>query len=148
MNNNARILKASYLMYFFILFFGLGIIAKVLHIQIKEGDKLRKMGIEHSTKEMKIVALRGNIYTHNNKLLAVTTPKYEIRFDPISNKTDDFFYANVDSLAHSLSRLLKIVLTRFYQIILKSGIRSGRLPTYRSKGQQICSKTCALTSII
>ncbi|RLD38815.1 MAG: cell division protein [Bacteroidetes bacterium] len=107
MNDNTRILKASYLMYFVILFFGLGIVAKVLHIQFKEGDKLRKMGIQHSTKEVKIDALRGNIYSHNNKLLAVTTPKYEIRFDPISNKTDDFFYANIDGLAKSLSSLLK-----------------------------------------
>ncbi len=107
MNNNANILKASYVMYFFILFFGLGIIAKVLHIQIKEGDKLQKMSIDSYTKEVKIEALRGNIYTHNNKLLAVTTPKYEIRFDPISNKTNDFFNKNIDSLAISLNHLLK-----------------------------------------
>lgn len=125
MNNNARILKASYLMYFFILFFGLGIIAKVLHIQIKEGDELRKMGLERSTKEVKIVALRGNIYTHDNKLLAVTTPKYEIRFDPISNKTDDFFYANVDSLARSLSRLLKNKSTASYKNGIIQARRSG-----------------------
>lgn len=107
MNKNGNIFKASYLMYFFIMFFGLGIIYKVLHIQIKEGDHLRKMGLEHSTKEFKIEALRGNIYTHNNKLLAVTTPKYEIRFDPISNKTKDFFNANIDSLSQLLSALLK-----------------------------------------
>lgn len=107
MNNNATILKASYAMYFIILLFGLGIIGQVLYIQIKEGDELRKMGLEHSTQEVKIDALRGNIYTRNNKLLAVTTPKYEIRFDPISNKTDDFFYANIDSLARSLSSFLK-----------------------------------------
>jgi len=107
MNSNANILKISYVMYFAILLFGLGIIAKVLHIQIKEGDELRKMGLDHSTQEMKIDALRGNIYTHNYKLLAVTTPKYEIRFDPISNKTNDFFNANVGSLAKSLSALLK-----------------------------------------
>ncbi len=107
MNNNNTILKASYAMYFIILIFGLGIIGQVLYIQIKEGDELRKMGLEHSTQEVKIDALRGNIYTRNNKLLAVTTPKYEIRFDPISNKTDAFFYANIDSLARSLSALLK-----------------------------------------
>lgn len=110
------------MMYFIILFFGLGIVAKVLHIQIKEGDELRKMGIERSTKEVKIDALRGNIYTHNNKLLAVTTPKYEIRFDPISNKTDDFFYANVDSLAILLNRLLKGKSTAGY----KKGIIQAR----------------------
>jgi cell division protein FtsI (penicillin-binding protein 3) len=109
-------------MYFTILFFGLGIVAKVLHIQIKEGEELRKMGIERSTKEVKIDALRGNIYTHNNKLLAVTTPKYEIRFDPISNKTDAFFYANVDSLAILLNHLLKGKSTAAY----KKGIIQAR----------------------
>lgn len=122
MNNNANILKASYLMYFFILFFGLGIIAKVLHIQIKEGEELRQMGIERSTQEIKTTALRGNIYTHNNKLLAVTTPKYEVRFDPISNKTNDFFYANVDSLAILLSKLIKDKSAASY----KSGIIQAR----------------------
>ena len=93
-------------MYFFILFIGIGIIGKVLHIQFKEGDELRKMGLQNSTKEWKTEALRGNIYTHNNKLLAVTTPKYEIRFDPISNKTDAFFNAHIDGLSKSLSQLL------------------------------------------
>jgi len=107
MNKSNTIFKASYVMYFLIMLFGMGIIFKVLHIQIKEGEKLRKTGVEHSTKEFKIEALRGNIYTHNNKLLAVTTPKYEIRFDPISNKTNDFFYANIDSLSQALSALLK-----------------------------------------
>ena len=122
MNINATILKASYLMYFFILFFGLGIIAKVLHIQIKEGDELRKLGVENSTQEIKTEALRGNIYTHNNKLLAVTTPKYEIRFDAISHKTNDFFNANIDSLAWSLSHLLKDKSTSSY----KNGIIQAR----------------------
>ncbi|MDA3905106.1 MAG: penicillin-binding protein [Bacteroidales bacterium] len=122
MNNNANILKASYWMYLLILLFGLGIIAKILHIQIKEGDKLRQKGLNHSTKVSKIDALRGNIYTHNNKLLAVTTPKYEIRFDPISNKTNDFFNANVDNLAKSLSALLRDKSAANY----KSGIVQAR----------------------
>ncbi len=94
-------------MYVFILVFGLSIVGKVLFIQIKEGDKLRKIGREHSTKEIKTDALRGNIFTRNNKLLAVTTPKYEIRFDPISNKTDAFFNANISQLSKDLSQLFK-----------------------------------------
>lgn len=113
------------MMYFVILFFGLGIIAKVLYIQFKEGDKLREMGVNHSTKEMKMDALRGNIYTHNNKLLAVTTPKYEIRFDPISNKTDEFFNANIDSLARSLNKLLKGKSTAGYKNSIVQARRNG-----------------------
>ncbi|MBN2237395.1 MAG: PASTA domain-containing protein [Bacteroidales bacterium] len=122
MNNNATILKASYLMYFFIMFFGFGIMAKVLHIQIKEGDELRKMGTEHTLQEIKIDALRGNIYSRNRKLLAVTTPKYEIRFDPVSNKTDNLFQENIDSLAQSLSFLIKDKSKASY----KTGITQAR----------------------
>lgn len=125
MNDNTHILKTSYLMYFIIMFFGLGIFAKVLYIQIKEGDELRKLGTQHSTKEIKIDALRGNIYTHNGKLLAVTTPKYEIRFDPISNKTDNFFNENIDSLAYLLSHLLRDKSTAAYKRNIMQARKSG-----------------------
>jgi len=125
MNDNTHILKTSYLMYFLIMFFGLGIFAKVLYIQIKEGDELRKLGTQHSTKEIKIDALRGNIYSHNGKLLAVTTPKYEIRFDPISNKTDNFFNENIDSLAYLLSHLLRDKSTAAYKRNIMQARKSG-----------------------
>lgn len=125
MIDNSNILRASYMMYFLILLFGIGIIAKVLHIQIKEGDELRKMGLERSTKEIEIDALRGNIYSAQGKLLAVTTPKYEIRFDPISNKTDDFFYKNIDSLSRALSHFLKDKSAATYKKNIISARKSG-----------------------
>ncbi len=122
MNNNAYILKLSYLMYVFVFLFGISIFGKVLNIQINEGEKLRSMAVQHNIKEFKVEALRGNIYSRNNKLLAVTTPKYEIRFDPISNKTDQLFYNNIDSLAYSLNRLLKDKSTASY----KNGLIQAR----------------------
>lgn len=93
--------------YLFLVVFALAIIARVLYIQIQEGAELREMGQKRAVEERKIDALRGNIYSINNSLLAVTIPKYEIRMDVVSNKSDRFFNANVDSLAFQLSKLFK-----------------------------------------
>ena len=67
-----------------ILLFSWGIIVQILHIinsdlhvQIKEEESIQI-----------IPANRGNIYTINNKLLAVTSSKYDIRFDGVyANKS-------------------------------------------------------------
>ncbi len=87
--------------------FAISIMVRVVYIQIYEGEELRKMGKIRSIEEHTIEALRGNIYSSNNSLLAVTTPKYEIRVDMISNKSDRFFYANIDELSKKLSQLFK-----------------------------------------
>jgi cell division protein FtsI (penicillin-binding protein 3) len=97
----------SIITYLFLLVFALAIVARILYIQIYEGSELREMGLKRSVEERKIDALRGNIYSINNSLLAVTIPKYEIRMDVISNKSDRFFNANVDSLAFQLSKLFR-----------------------------------------
>ncbi len=97
----------SIVAYLFLLVFALAIVARVLYIQIYEGSELREMGLKRSVEERKIDALRGNIYSINNSLLAVTIPKYEVRMDVISNKSDRFFNANVDSLAFQLSKLFR-----------------------------------------
>jgi cell division protein FtsI (penicillin-binding protein 3) len=93
--------------YLMMILFAFAIMARVIHIQFYEGVELRKMGKSRSIEEMKIDALRGNIYSTNNSLLAVTIPKYEIRVDLISNKSAQFFNANVDELAEKLSKLFK-----------------------------------------
>lgn len=97
----------SIITYLFMVLFALAIMAKILFIQFKEGDELRKMGVNRSIEEREISALRGNIYSTNQSLLAVTIPKYEIRVDLISNKSDRFFNANIDSLAYGFSRIFR-----------------------------------------
>ncbi len=99
--------------------FAISIMAKVLYIQIEEGEELRRMGITRSIEERKIDALRGNIYSSNNSLLAVTIPKYEIRLDMVSNKSDRFFNANIDSLSYRLSHLFHDRSQAEYKRLLK-----------------------------
>jgi len=122
MTNNKSIKPISIksiLTYLFMVSFALSIMGRVLYIQVYEGDTLRKMGATRSIEKRKIDALRGNIYSSNNSLLAVTIPKYEIRLDMISNKSDRFFNTNVDSLAYRLSKLFKDRSKQEYKRILK-----------------------------
>ena len=109
----------SIVTYFFMVAFALSIIGRILYIQIYEGEELRRKGVNRSIEEREISALRGNIYSTNNSLLAVTIPKYEIRLDVISNKSEAFFNSNVDSLAYQLSRLFKDRSKATYKKILQ-----------------------------
>jgi len=121
MNTNKSIKSISIksiFTYLLISVFALSIMGRVLYIQIEEGDELRKMGTTRSIEPRKINALRGNIYSSNNSLLAVTIPKYEIRMDMVSNKSDAFFRANVDSLAYRLSKLFRDRSQREYKRLL------------------------------
>jgi cell division protein FtsI (penicillin-binding protein 3) len=97
----------SIVSYLILVLFALAIVGRILYIQLKEGSKLRELGMKRTVEEKQIDALRGNIYSIDNSLLAVTIPKYEIRMDVVSNKSDRFFNANVDSLAFNLSKLFK-----------------------------------------
>jgi cell division protein FtsI (penicillin-binding protein 3) len=49
---------------------------------------------------------RGNIYSADNRLLAVSVPFYEIRMDFKSESfTDEIFYDGVDALSKELSAI-------------------------------------------
>src|SRR5690554_3984484 len=97
-----------YLLYFLVCLFGLAIIWNAVAIQLFEGDELKKKAQSLTLIERNIEAVRGNIYATDGSLLATSIPIYEVRFDPNSGALDEeFFYANVDSLAWHLSKLFK-----------------------------------------
>lgn len=97
-----------YLVYFVVCLFGIAIIAKVLMIQLVEGEELKKKVKNITLVERKIDAVRGNIYATDGSLLATSIPIYEIRFDPNSDAiTDEIFYASVDSLSLRMSNLFQ-----------------------------------------
>jgi len=105
--------------YLFMVLFAMTIMARVVYIQVYEGEELRQMGKNRTIENKPINALRGNIYSSNGSLLAVTIPKYEIRLDLVSNKSKRFFNANVDSLAYRLSKLFRDRSKATYKRILK-----------------------------
>ncbi len=94
-------------MYLGIVVFGLLILGKALKLQLFEKDIWAKQ--ENSTiKHKEIMPNRGNIYSSDGRLLAVSLPFYEIRMDFRSESfTQEIFDQGIDDLAKSLSNLFQ-----------------------------------------
>src|SRR5210317_2054267 len=92
------LIRAS-LVYILMLVVGLLIFAKAMHLQFFEKEKWAQE--ENSTVRHKVIEPnRGNIYSADGRLLAVSVPFYEIRMDFKSESfTDDIFYGELDQLA-------------------------------------------------
>ncbi len=108
--NNLKkdILWRVYLLFFAVLFFSVALIAKMVHIQFKEGPELRKVAKTQELKEFTVYASRGNILSSDGSLLATSIPIFEIRMDVANtNVSDEFFNQNIDSLSYKLSTLFK-----------------------------------------
>lgn len=98
----------SYRMY--LVAFGMFLIAaaiaiKLTNIQWVEGDYYRKLAKERTVRHFVIPANKGNVYSADGSLLATSIPNYDIRFDAVAPKAENF-EKNVKSLADSLSMLL------------------------------------------
>lgn len=94
-----------YLMYFFIVLFGLSVIIKVCTIQFAEGDYWREKEQELTMKYFNIEASRGNIFSSDGSLLATSVPIFELRMDVVSEPvTDKIFYEKLDSLSLRLAQ--------------------------------------------
>ncbi len=101
------ILIRTSLIYLGVLLIGLLILGKALHLQLFEKDKWDRE--ESSTVRHKVIEPnRGNIYSSDGRLLAVSVPFYEIRMDFRSEAfTRAIFDAGVDELSKSLAKLFQ-----------------------------------------
>lgn len=101
------ILVRTSLVYIGVLIFGLLILGKALHLQLFEKEAWSQE--ENSTIRHKIIEPnRGNIYSSDGRLLAVSVPFYEIRMDFRSESfTREIFDQGVDDLSRALADLFK-----------------------------------------
>ncbi len=93
-----------YLVAFAIFLLALAITFKLTKIQWVQGDYYRKLAKERTVKNFVIPANKGNIYSADGSLLATSIPNYNIRFDAVAPKNEDF-EKNVKPLSDSLSLL-------------------------------------------
>ena len=95
------------LVYLGVLLIGLLILGKAIHLQLFEKDEWAQE--ENSTVRHTVIEPnRGNIYSSDGRLLAVSVPFYEIHMDFRSESfTRDIFDAGVDELSKSLSSLFQ-----------------------------------------
>lgn len=90
--------------------FGVAIF-RIVHIQTVERDEWLALEQRLQRSNRSIAPNRGNIYTHDMKLLASTTPYYYVVMDTrvpaLHQKNGKLFYENIDSLAYCLSQKFK-----------------------------------------
>lgn len=110
-----------YLVAFLMFVMAIAITVKLTNIQWVEGDYYRKLANERSVRRFVIPANKGNIYSADGSLLATSIPNYNIRFDAVAPKTEDF-QKNIAALADSLSVMFN----------KPSGIYSSELKRARS----------------
>ncbi|UFH36755.1 penicillin-binding protein [Flavobacterium acetivorans] len=94
-----------YLVAFAIFLIAIAIAVKLTNIQWVEGDYYRKLAKERTVKNFVIPSNKGNIYSADGSLLATSIPNYEIRFDALAPKKENFD-KNVESLSDSLASIL------------------------------------------
>lgn len=93
-----------YLVAFCIFLMAMAVIFNLTRIQWVQGDHYRKLAKERTVKSFVIPANKGNIYSADGSLLATSLPNYNIRFDAVAPKTEDF-EKNVKALSDSLGKM-------------------------------------------
>lgn len=104
MKEKKAIINRSLLLFVPMILLGLGVGAKLLHIQFGEGRALRAQADQEVIRQMPVPAERGNIFSSDGRLLATTVPVYDIHFDPISVEADHW-EKSLAGLARALAQM-------------------------------------------
>lgn len=100
MKIKTNILLRIYFVYGLILVSAVAILLKIYFIQTYKGDYWVKKSLELSTKMFALHGERGNIYTHDENLIATSIPFFDLYVDfATDGMTRELFDTNVDSLA-------------------------------------------------
>jgi len=115
------------LVYLIFVLLGLAIIAKIIYIQVVEGNKWREMAKTITYKDITIEPNRGDICSYDGRVLATSVPYFEIRMDlKAAGITNEIFNEKIDSLAICLSRFYGNKSSKAYRSELVNARKSGR----------------------
>jgi cell division protein FtsI (penicillin-binding protein 3) len=99
-NKKREILVRAYLGFAFIFLLGMAIIGRAFYIQTAQGEYYRSLADSLTIFPKTILAERGNIYSHDGRLLATTLPTFDIRIDfKTTYAHPEVFKGNIDSLS-------------------------------------------------
>ncbi len=94
----------TYLVYFLVLLFGIALIVKIILVQTKDSEELKKLAQQKELRVRTLEASRGNIYSSDGQLMATSIPQYDVFFD--YKAVDSVLLANkIDSLCIQMSEL-------------------------------------------
>jgi cell division protein FtsI (penicillin-binding protein 3) len=107
----------------------IAISGRILYIQFIEGDEYREMSDQTSIREFKIEAVRGNIYSDDNSLLATSVPEYDLYWDAstvYNNLGYEYFNNHIDSLAYYYTRIFPDETAIYFKTRMKNAFKSRK----------------------
>ncbi len=125
----ARALKKDsviriYALYSLMLLFALVIGGRIIQLQFFENEKWELKSEEQSYKEVKVKAIRGNIYSDDRSLLATSVPIYHLYWD--SKVVDQkYFYENVGKLSVGFANIFDNVSASVFNKRLTDAFEKG-----------------------
>jgi cell division protein FtsI (penicillin-binding protein 3) len=127
MNIRTDILLRVYIAFGLILVLSFAVLYKLFNVQLVEGKKWAGMADSLSTRFVNVEAVKGNIYSVDQSLLATSVPEYELRMDFLASGIADekIFYEKVDSLATRLSAFFSDKSASKYSEILREARRDS-----------------------
>jgi len=81
------------------------VVYKLAVIEFVQGTRYRELAQKYTIRTFKVKAERGNIYSEDERLLAISAPYYTVHFDPMVIKNDRDYYKHLPALARGLARI-------------------------------------------
>ena len=103
----SNIMTRFYFIIFGMVLFSFFLIFKLFYLQLKDGEKYKKIAKSKIIKNVVLEPSRGNIYSSDNEILATSISSYEIRWDA-TVVNNQYFNDNKKDLIDSISLFLKI----------------------------------------
>ncbi|QCW99045.1 PASTA domain-containing protein [Aggregatimonas sangjinii] len=120
-----NILKRLYFVAGGMFLFAIAVMAKLVSIQMVDGEKYRDLAEERTSKMFTIAPNRGNLYSDDGSLLATSVSRYTIRFDAVTVSNDDF-KENILPLSNALSKMLGKSSSHYQQLLRKAKVNKNR----------------------
>ncbi|MBT8234909.1 MAG: penicillin-binding protein, partial [Bacteroidia bacterium] len=120
-----NIMTRLYIMAGAMFLFGIGIMVKLVGLQMVHGDKYKELAHQRTEKMFTIAPNRGNLYSDDGSLLATSVSRYTIRFDAMTVSSENF-EAHVVDLSKALSGLLGQPAGHYEQRFRKARVNKNR----------------------
>jgi cell division protein FtsI (penicillin-binding protein 3) len=138
------ITRRAWVIYWMFVLFGVLILGRILYIQYgPDGERLRARAVDSRTFRIATLeAERGDILAHDGRLLATSSPYYDLKMDfRATGLTDSLFNRHVDGLSREMSRFFGDKSPQQYKNMFTANrnrsARSGAQRVYRIAPRQV-----------
>jgi cell division protein FtsI (penicillin-binding protein 3) len=132
MKEHKNILLRFYVVMLLLVVFAAGIVYKIIEIQNIDGEHYKSLAKQKVYKTSIIEPNRGNLYDANMNLLATSVPEYELRFDAVTVKEEDF-NDSIVALSEALAKYFNKP-TNYYLNKLKRARNENNRYLFLAKG--------------